>query len=567
MNNTEANKFDLTEIDGVLFAEMVRAGAANLRLNAEEVNDLNVFPVPDGDTGDNMSMTVEGGTAALAKVESESISEVASAVSRGMLLGARGNSGVILSQMFAGMARGFEKCTRADVDTLCSALKLGVKQAYAAVMKPAEGTILTVAREGVENAVEKVEPGCTVGMLFASVISEMKLSLEHTPEILPVLKEAGVVDSGGVGLLYIFEGFMKAIRGEKVELAPPVSAVNQQVDLSAFGPDSVMTYGYCTELLLQLQNCKVDPETFDPAVITEFLENIGNSIVSFKTGSVVKIHVHTMTPECVLEFCRRFGEFLTVKIENMSVQHSEIAPESKEEKKAEAKAESIQRERHPFGYIAVASGSGIERLFLDLGADYVVDGGQTKNPSTSDFLEAFDKTNADHIFVFPNNGNIILAASQAAEIYEGSVIHVIPSRDIGSGYVALSSLDSTSEDPEEIEAGLIAAMENVTTGSVSIAVRDAELNGVTIRNGDYIGFVGKQMLVSRPSMTDTACGLLDKMFEDEDKFMLTVFVGADATEQDCAVIESYAAEKFPDVEVYLAEGGQDVYPFIFVAEG
>lgn len=566
MNNTEANKFDFLELDGATFSEMVKAGAANLRLNAEEVNDLNVFPVPDGDTGDNMSMTVEGGVAALSKTDSENISEVGSIVSRGMLLGARGNSGVILSQMFAGMARGFEGCEKADVDTLCNALKLGVKQAYAAVMKPAEGTILTVAREGVENAVENVEPGCTVGMLFSSVISEMKISLEHTPEILPVLKEAGVVDSGGAGLLYIFEGFLKALRGEKIELAAPAPTANQQVDLSAFGPDSVMTYGYCTELLLQLQTCKVDPEAFDPAVITEFLEGIGNSIVSFKTGSVVKIHVHTLTPERVLEFCRRFGEFLTIKIENMSVQHSEIS-EKKEETKPEIKAEAPRRERRPFGYIAVASGEGIERLFLDLGADYVVDGGQTKNPSTSDFLEAFDKTNADHIFVFPNNGNIILAASQAAEIYDGSVIHVIPSRDIGSGYVALSSLDSTSEDPETIEASLIAAMENVTTGSVSIAVRDAELNGVTIKNGDYIGFVGKQMLVSRASMTDTACGLLDKMFEDEDKFMLTVFVGADASEQDCAVIESYASENFPDVEVYLAEGGQDVYPFIFVAEG
>ena len=567
MNSTEASKFDLTELDGAAFADMVKAGAANLRINAETVNDLNVFPVPDGDTGDNMSMTAEGGVAALAKIDSDNISEVGSIVSRGMLLGARGNSGVILSQMFAGMARGFEKCEKADIDTLCEALKLGVKQAYAAVMKPAEGTILTVVREGVDNAVENVEIGCTVGMLFSSVVSEMKLSLERTPELLPVLKEAGVVDSGGAGLIYIFEGFLKSLRGEKIEISAPTPTANHQVDLSAFGPDSVMTYGYCTELLLQLQNCKVDPDTFDPAVITEFLEGIGNSIVSFKTGSVVKIHVHTMTPERVLEFCRRFGEFLTVKIENMSVQHSEISSEKSEEEKTEKKAETPKRERRPFGYIAVASGKGIERLFLDLGADFVVDGGQTKNPSTADFLEAFDKTNADHIFVFPNNGNIILAASQAAEIYEGSVIHVIPSRDIGSGYVALSSLDSTSEDPEEIEAALIAAMENVTTGSVSVAVRDAELCGVTIKNGDYIGFVGKQMLVSKPSMTDTACGLLDKMFEDEDKFMLTAFVGADATEQDCAVIESYAAEKFPDVEVYLAEGGQDVYPFIFVAEG
>ncbi len=402
-------------------------------------------------------------------------------------------------------------------------------------------------------------------MLFEHLVREMKLSLDRTPDILPVLKEAGVVDSGGAGILYIFEGFLKAIKGEKVEAVAPPRAVGSEIDLTAFGPDSVMTYGYCTELLLQLQNSKVDPEEFDPAVITEFLLGIGDSIVSFKTGTIVKIHVHTLTPEKVLEFCRQFGEFLTLKIENMSVQHSETLAEKKEEPKAPAAP--AKKARTKFGYVAVASGSGIERLFLDLGVNYVIDGGQTKNPSTSDFLEAFEETNADHIFVFPNNGNIILAATQASEIYKDSVIHVIPSKDIGMGYVAMSTLDMSSEDPDEITSQLTAAMENVTTGSVSPAVRDAELNGVKIKNGEFIGFVGKQMLVSKAKMTETACGLVDKMLEGDDKFMLTVFCGRDTAEADAAVVESYVAEAYPDVEVYLAEGGQDVYPFIFVAEG
>ncbi|MBR6807368.1 MAG: DAK2 domain-containing protein [Clostridia bacterium] len=561
----DVNCFDVKILGGELFGAMVMAGAANLRANAEEVNELNVFPVPDGDTGDNMSMTAEGGSSALRKIDtaSESLGEVAGTVSRGMLLGARGNSGVILSQMFAGMARAFEKKDKADIHDLCSALALGVKQAYAAVMKPTEGTILTVVREGVQNTVTVVENDWSVGRLFEHLLGEMKISLEHTPEILPVLKEAGVVDSGGAGVVYIFEGFLKALKGEKIEAAAPMRAVGSDIDLSAFGPDSVMTYGYCTELLLQLQNSKVDPDEFDPAVITEYLETLGDSIVSFKTGSIVKIHVHTLTPEKVLEFCRRFGEFLTLKIENMSVQHSESLTEKKEEKK---EVPASKKPRTKFGYVAVASGGGIERLFLDLGANYVVDGGQTKNPSTSDFLEAFEETNADHIFVLPNNGNIILAATQASEIYKDSVIHVIPSKDIGMGYVAMSTLDMSSEDPDEIESQLISAMENVSTGSVSPAVRDAELNGVKIKNGDFIGFVGKQMLVSKAKMVDTACGLLDNMI-DEDKFMLTVFCGRDAKKEDCAALESYVAEAFPDVEVYFADGGQDVYPFIFVVEG
>ncbi|MBR4933957.1 MAG: hypothetical protein IKZ03_05805, partial [Clostridia bacterium] len=247
--------------------------------------------------------------------------------------------------------------------------------------------------------------------------------------------------------------------------------------------------------------------------------------------------------------------------QGQTLQHT--PPEKKEEKPAAP----AKKARTKFGYVAVASGSGIERLFLDLGVNYVVDGGQTKNPSTSDFLEAFEETNADHIFVFPNNGNIILAATQASEIFKDSTIHVIPSKDVGMGYVALSTLDMSSEDPDEIEASLIAAMENVTTGSVSPAVRDAELNGVKIKNGEFIGFVGKQMLVSKPKMVDTACGLIDHMLEGDDKFMLTVFCGRDASEADAAAVEAYVTETYPDVEVYLAEGAQDVYPFIFVAEG
>ncbi|MCQ2455787.1 MAG: DAK2 domain-containing protein [Clostridia bacterium] len=551
-------KYSETVLDAALYAEMIRGGAACLRANAEEVNELNVFPVPDGDTGDNMSMTAEGGAAALANVDGMLLGEAAKTAARGMLLGARGNSGVILSQMFAGIAQVFEDCESADIPLICEALKAGVKKAYSAVMNPAEGTILTVMREGTEAACIAANADSTVGSLISDIVSEMKKSLERTPELLPVLKEAGVVDSGGAGVYYVFEGFLRVLRGEEIARTSTAKAMSAP-DLSAFGPDSEMTYGYCTELMLQLQNSKVDPESFDETVITDYLNTLGNSIVAFKTGTIVKLHVHTMTPEKVLGFCRQFGEFLTVKIENMSVQHSETTVQKE-------KNEPKPEKREKYAIVAVASGEGMSEIFRGLGVSYVIDGGQTNNPSTSDFLEAFDAVNAENVFVFPNNGNIIMAANQASGLYDKSKVYVIPSRDVGAGYAALSSLDMSADDPEVIAVNLEAALGDVTTGYVSSSIRDAELNGVSIKNGDYIGFVGKTMLVSTRDLNETSARLAEHMMSDGDKFMLTVFCGKDASEESKEKLESFVSEKFPDAEVYLADGGQDVYPFIFVAE-
>ncbi len=548
-------------LDGKTYAEMVKGGAAQLRANAEEVNSLNVFPVPDGDTGDNMSMTVEGGAGALASVSPDtSLSEVSKIAAQGMLLGARGNSGVILSQFFAGIASAFEGKEKADCTTIGDGLKRGVKQAYAAVMTPTEGTILTVARESVDYAVSRISGDSTVTGIFADLIKEMYASLQRTPELLEQLKEAGVVDSGGAGLYYIMQGAYKRLIGEEIAESAGISAAPQapSIDFSAFGPDSEMTFGYCTELLLRLQNSKVDTANFDEKVIKDFLMTVGDSIVAFKTDTIVKIHVHTKTPEKVLEFCRQFGEFLTVKIENMSVQHSNLSEEEPEKKKK-------PRRTKEFGTVAVASGDGIETLFRQLGVDAIVNGGQTNNPSAQDFLEAFDTVGASNIFVFPNNGNIVMAAKQAAQLYDGGKVYVIESKDLGKGYAAISSLNFQSGDPEKITATLNEAMSMVNTGNISPAVRDAEINGVHIENGDYIGFVGKEMMVSEKQMLDAAKGLLTKMSTD-DVYLITAFVGKDATQADVDEITDWLSENYPDVEFYAVDGGQDVYPFIFVVE-
>lgn len=565
---------NLKFIGGALLRKMAFGGAKQLGSNADEVNKLNVFPVPDGDTGDNMRMTIESGIAAIENMDSDDLAEVMKALSHGMLLGARGNSGVILSQFFAGIAKGLDKEEKADVKTFGHALELGVKQAYSSVMTPTEGTILTVAREAVEYAVSRINEKSTIRSLFADLVKEMHASLDRTPEMLAALKEAGVVDSGGAGLLYIMDGFNRVLNGEEVDggetLAEKVAkAPAAGADIFAFGPDSVMEYGYCTECLLRLQNAKTDIDAFDVDALKEFLASLGDSVVAFKTDSVVKLHVHTFTPEKVLEHCRQFGEFLTIKIENMSVQHSENAEkeespvsEPEETKEPEVPAEPPKR----YGMVAVSNGAGVSQLFLDLGVDTIVEGGQTQNPSTNDFLDAFAKVNAENIFVFPNNGNIFMAASQAADIWEKANIIVIPSKNIGMGYVAMSSADLFQDDTDAIVAEMNEAMGRVTTGYISPSIRDAEMNGVHIDEGDTIGIIDKEIVLSEKERKDAAHALACKLLDMPEKFMLTVFVGNDATEEERAELESFITEKYSDAEVYFIDGGQDIYPFIFVAE-
>ena len=561
---------NLKYLGGALLRKMAKGGAKQLGSNADEVNKLNVFPVPDGDTGDNMRMTIESGIAAIEGIDSDDLAEVMRALSHGMLLGARGNSGVILSQFFAGTAKGLESENKADPETFGRALQRGVAQAYSSVMTPTEGTILTVAREAVEYAVSRITPKSTIRTLFADLVGEMHASLERTPEILTVLKEAGVVDSGGAGLFYIMDGFNRVLNGEDIDGTE--DSVSQKTAPAAttsifdFGPDSVMEYGYCTECLLRLQNAKTDIDAFDIEELKSFLSSLGDSIVAFKNDSIVKLHVHTFTPEKVLEYCRNYGEFLTIKIENMSVQHSESeAEEAKKEEKQELPEENSAPAKR-YGMVAVSNGPGVDALFGDLGVDKIVSGGQTQNPSTNDFLDAFAQVSAEHIFVFPNNGNIFMAASQAADLWEKAEVHVIPSKNIGMGYVAMSTADLSGDGVDAIVEEMNEAMKRVTTGYISPSIRDAEMNGLTIKNGDTIGIVDKEIVVAAEERMDATLALISHLLKDEDKYMLSVFVGADASDEECERIREYMKTKHESVELYFIQGDQEIYPFLFVTE-
>ncbi len=551
----------LKTIDGVLFEKMILGGVANLRANLQKVNDLNVFPIPDGDTGENMYLTLQGGMDGLLGASELSLGEKAQAMAQGMLLGARGNSGVILSQLFFGLAEGLKGLTNASLVAFGEALKTGVKCAYGAVAHPVEGTILTVAREAIENTCQKITDEITVEEFFSSYLSEMKKSLEKTPDLLAVLKESGVIDSGGAGLVYITEGFCRALGGETVEKEIAVGEKKKTVDLSKFNENSVMQFGYCTELLLQLQRSKTDVDNFSLDELIAFLESVGDSVVAFKTGTIVKLHVHTMTPYKVLEYCQKFGEYLTVKIENMTLQHNETHDEV-------AVSEDIKmpkRARRDYATVTVAAGEGLKKTFLEMGADYVICGGQTNNPSSEAFIKAFDEVNADCIFVLPNNGNIVLAAKQAANIYTQSKIIVVESKNVGEGYSALSMLDYTVGNADEIAKSMQENMQGVVTGMVARSVRSTSLDGVEVVNGEYMGFTDHTMLVCKPTKTEAVQALTATLGVQDKEFVIAVY-GKGVSETEKQEFRAFMAQTYPKVETYEIDGGQDVYDFMLIIE-
>lgn len=555
-------------LDAKTYALLIKKAAYNLSIHAEEINNLNVFPIPDGDTGDNMLLTMNGGVGAIPEsVEGLDLSKVSSEISSGMLLGARGNSGVILSQFFFGISEGFKGLKEADISEVCAAFKSGVKHAYEAVMTPVEGTILTVAKDSTEYAVST--PANDLLEFIENFIKEAKLSLNRTPDLLPVLKKAGVVDSGGAGLIYIMKGMRQVLRGDENIENPDLpehttpSAQKSKINLDAFDENSVLEFGYCTELMLRLQNAKCDPQTFSVETIKSFLDTVGNSVVAFKTGTIIKIHVHTMTPDKVLAFCQQFGEFLTVKIENMSLQHnSNIKDENSESETMDS--EEIQ-EHKKFGIVAVASGDGIKASFKEYGADYIVEGGQSMNPSAQDFITAFDKVNADTIFVLPNNGNVILAAKQAASMYKKADIRVIETHSIGDGYAVLTMYDPDGGTTEEIIENLKMAMEGVSTYYISHCVRDAEMDNIQLHSGDYIGFLDKAILTT-DSLRDTCTKQLIDKIDFTDHEICLCIRGKDAPNYEFDELCKYLKSKHPNVELYPIEGGQDIYSYIFIVE-
>lgn len=552
-------------IDGELFKHVTLSGARNLKSNVVTVNNLNVFPIPDGDTGDNMYLTMSGGTERIKNFNSASVGDLATAFADGALLNARGNSGVILSQLFFGLAEGLKNLKSATVMQFANAMKQGVARAYGAVAEPVEGTMLTVAREAIEFTFTAVTEDTDAKDFFSSVLSEMKKSLERTPELLPVLKESGVIDSGGAGLVSILEGVVSAFDENAVlEVAATENTqAAKSIDFSKFNENSVMEFGYCTEMLLQLMRSKTDVDAFNVSELIAFLSGIGDSIVAVKVGTVVKLHVHTMTPYKVMEYCQRFGEFLTVKIENMTLQHneSELAKEKSSLSEINAK---VKRARKDYAVVTVASGKGIVNMFKELGADYVVSGGQTDNPSANDFIRAFDEVNADVIFVLPNNSNIILAANQAAEMYKKSVVRIIPSKSIGEGYSALSTLDVESGDTEQIVKSAIQDMSGASTGMVSHAIRTTVCNGVSVNKGDFMGFSNKEMIVSTPSKMQTAFALAKKLGENK-SFVIAIY-GKGVLDKEKSDFAEFIKNELPDVEFYEIDGEQEVYDFIMIAE-
>ena len=568
----------ISEIDGALLARMVREGTARLRTHAQEVNNLNVFPIPDGDTGSNMLQTASGGADSITSTESGSIGKLSRRISDGMLLSARGNSGVILSQIFEGMARAFDGAETADAELIIRAMQSGTRTAYDAVMQPTEGTMLTVMRCATDYVAGKA-PSLPVELL-RDFISEAKRTLERTPDMLPVLKRAGVVDSGGAGLIYIAEGMLDALLSdssseENVDTswqdAAPSAA---EPDLDSFDENSKLEYGYCTELLLRLQRSKTDPETLRVESLTEWLSGIGDSVVAFKTGSIVKLHIHTKTPDRVLAFCQRYGEFLKVKIENMSLQHNssmlgigENTDYNDNDAEPAPSADAVDTKtteaapKKQFGIVVVASGEGVKQLFSERGADIVIDGGQSMNPSARDFIDAFREVSAQTVFVLPNNGNIILAAKQAAELYTDADIRVIECTTVGEGYAAISMFSDESGDADTIESELRDALGGVVTAGISRSIRDSG----EVKAGEYIGFVGKDIIADSDSRLDAARKTADKLGLGGYDVCI-ILRSADASAEEASELESYIDSHYPNTEVYLLYGGQPIYDYIIILE-
>ena len=550
----------LNKVDGQDYVSLVVAGARSLANDVDRINALNVFPVPDGDTGTNMKMTIEGGASSGLGMKETNLGTISKNMARSMVLSARGNSGVITSQFFKGLSIGFEGKESVDVKGFAEAMLEGTKKSYSVVQIPTEGTILTVMREAGEAAYKALTDSMTLPEYLKIYLEAAKVSLEHTPELLAVLKEAGVIDSGGAGFCLIIEGMLKASLGEEV-LASKDSTINV-VDHSGFNADSELTWGYCTEFILQLQNSKVDIPNFDLKIIQDYLETIGNSIVSFKDEDLVKVHVHTFDPGLVLTEMRKYGEFITIKIENMNVQHTE-------NNEIIASSQEVQEkplEHKKYASVAVANGEGLVRSFKEMGVDEVVTGGQTMNTSTEDFLNAFQKIDAEYILVFPNNGNIVMAAKQAAENYDKAKVYVVPTKTIAEGYSAVSMLNYEIDDIDEIVKTEIDVIKNVSTLEVTYSIRDTAINGIKIKKGDYICIYNGNLIASDKDRVTAVKKSLKKISDFSDKQVMTILCGQDVKIEECDSIREFAETLNSYIEVYPLKGNQDIYSYIIGIE-
>ena len=556
------------KMDGLVFKTLVINGAENLKLNYQKIDALNVFPVPDGDTGTNMKMTIEAGVNEIRDLKEKNIYEISKRLSRGMLMGARGNSGVILSQLFRGLSNGFQGYDEVDAIKLAKAFEAGVEQAYKAVMKPVEGTILTVAREASEKMLKVVNSKMTIPEFFELYLQEVQASLERTPELLPVLKESGVVDSGGAGYLCIIEGMYKALQGELISIEPYKSNLHTASILTTAKGQKEYEFGYCTEFILQLSKDRVpDIDAFKESTMLERISDLGESIVVVKDDDLVKVHLHTLTPGQVLTRAQEFGEFLTLKIENMTVQHNQVVTTNGNGNgQSQFEQETYQRPeiRKKYAIVAVASGQGLINTFKEMGADYVVEGGQTMNPSTQDFLRAYRMLNAEHILVFPNNKNIILTARQSSKFVKDAQVHVIETTTIAQGFAALTMLDLNGE-LEEVIADISKVIDNVVTGLITYAIRDTDIGGLQIKKDDYIGILNGKIVTSRRRRIDSVKELI-QLANVEDKEIITIIHGEGVPPREVNDLVRFIEKNYSNLEVDVIEGNQYVYSYILAIE-
>ena len=564
---------EITSINSKLLARMFLAGAKNLDSKKDWINELNVFPVPDGDTGTNMTMTIMSAAKEVSSLTNPTMAELAKAISSGSLRGARGNSGVILSQLFRGFCKVIKEYDEIDVTILCEACQKAVETAYKAVMKPKEGTILTVAKGAAEKALELSDETEDVVTFVEEVIKQAEYVLDQTPEMLPVLKQAGVVDSGGQGLVQVLKGAYDALIGKEIDYTiegAPTGAAPAKISAET---EAEIKFGYCTEFIIVLNAPMSDNEEH---AYKAFLESIGDSIVVVADDEIVKTHVHTNDPGLALQRALTFGSLSKIKIDNMREEHQEklikdsqkLAAQQKAEEEAYEAAQADEKTNNmpakEMGFVSVSIGKGMNEVFRGLGVDYLIEGGQTMNPSTEDMLNAIEHVNAKTVFILPNNKNIIMAANQAVDLVEDKQIIVIPTKTIPQGITALVNYipDHSAEENKE---QMMAEIENVKTGQVTYAVRDTEIDGKTIKQNDFMGIGDKSILSVGTDLRATTLEMVDAMV-DEDSAIVSIYFGSDSDEDSANELAAAIEEKYPDVEVEVNDGGQPIYYYVISVE-
>ncbi|HHJ9036506.1 TPA: DAK2 domain-containing protein [Streptococcus pyogenes] len=554
----------MSNITTSLFQEMVQAAATRLGKQAEYVNSLNVFPVPDGDTGTNMSMTMDNGAKEVADKPASTVGEVGQMLSKGLLMGARGNSGVITSQLFRGFGQSIKGKDELTGKDLAQAFQVGVEVAYKAVMKPVEGTILTVSRGAATAALKKADLTDDAVEVMQAALDGAKGALAKTPDLLPVLKEVGVVDSGGQGLVFIYEGFLSALNGDYVTSADfKATPANMSEMINAEHHKSVVghvatediTYGYCTEIMVALKQGPTYVKEFNYDEFQGYLSGLGDSLLVVNDDEIVKVHVHTEDPGLVMQEGLKYGSLIKIKVDNMRNQHeAQVQKTDVEKNKAEVK---------DFGLIAVVAGEGLSEIFKAQGVDYVISGGQTMNPSTEDIVKAIEAVNAKQVIILPNNKNIFMAAQSAAEVVDIPAA-VVATRTVPQGFTSLLAFDP-SKSLEDNVADMSTSLSDVVSGSVTLAVRDTTIDGLEIHENDFLGMVDGKIIVSNPDMKATLKAAFEKMI-DEDSEIVTIFVGEEGDQDLAEELAGYLGETYEDVEVEIHQGDQPVYPYLMSVE-